>query len=396
MLFLTKGQAAPHAITALVALSILIYFTVVQKRASTGDLAQENDALPARTLAKLSIPFVRSHQIASLGRHGRRGSDKHAGVRDARVNDRDATRTSSSTLPDILRHLVGPPTLADRNDTAGRSFLSKRADLNFDEYVCKGESGLVKMRAARPDPPQFRFRDLQRNGWVIDIGQPPTTIGIDVEQALFELDIPWGTNSYVNFIARLKNRFVNIHGESKEPLGQGGTYNNLYIPAGEKSTIIALDNNSPRSSALEYFNDRDPALLAAIPPMHNWANVVWALWDRGAGDQAGTLRYIFHDHVITDTTQHLMEKVEGMENDERSKELKLPWPGHTYKMDDRRGLALLGSPHGMGTVWMYLNGRAKLGVRNNIQVTIFTGQYDENLPTPYDAYYMLWDLGPRS
>lgn len=215
MLFLTKGQAAPHAITALVALSILIYFTVVQKRASTGDLAQENDALPARTLAKLSIPFVRSHQIASLGRHGRRGSDKHAGVRDARVNDRDATRTSSSTLPDILRHLVGPPTLADRNDTAGRSFLSKRADLNFDEYVCKGESGLVKMRAARPDPPQFRFRDLQRNGWVIDIGQPPTTIGIDVEQALFELDIPWGTNSYVNFIARLKNRFVNIHGESK-------------------------------------------------------------------------------------------------------------------------------------------------------------------------------------
>lgn len=130
--------------------------------------------------------------------------------------------------------------------------------------------------------------------------------------------------------------------------------------------------------------------------MHNWANVVWALWDRGAGDQAGTLRYIFHDHVITDTTQHLMEKVEGMENDERSKELKLPWPGHTYKMDDRRGLALLGSPHGMGTVWMYLNGRAKLGVRNNIQVTIFTGQYDENLPTPYDAYYMLWDLGPRS
>lgn len=127
--------------------------------------------------------------------------------------------------------------------------------------------------------------------------------------------------------------------------------------------------------------------------MNSWADIVWATWAEAAGDQAGDLRYIFRDNVSNGATQYVIELIEGsLQDGEVSSSLKLPWPGHTYSLTDDRGLALLGSQHGVGISWLYVNGRKALGMRDQIKVTVFTGQPDP--PSQYDDYYLLWDLGP--
>lgn len=132
--------------------------------------------------------------------------------------------------------------------------------------------------------------------------------------------------------------------------------------------------------------------------MNSWADVVWAIWAHTAGSKAGDLRYIFHDNITTDITKKIIEMIEGVkEEDERS--LELPWPGRTYAVDSPQGLTLLGSPHGVGISWLYYNGRAVLGARNQIEVTIFSSPQPvepPRSPTGFYNYYMVWDLGPRS
>lgn len=76
--------------------------------------------------------------------------------------------------------------------------------------------------------------------------------------------------------------------------------------------------------------------------------------------------------------------------------MDLPWPGRKFGVKETNGLALLGSPHGVGVSWLYVNGRADLGRRDQISVTMFSGPDVEGQDTGYFRYYMLWDLGPRS
>lgn len=189
----------------------------------------------------------------------------------------------------------------------------------------------------------------------------------------------------------------------QHPLGNGGQYEQIYNTNG--STIIGVSNYSPTYFARSDHNPLDdPAisplegddLKALIPNLHSWADVTWAVWAHIAGNRAHNLRWIFHHDISTEVTQSLMETVSDVAHgDEYERPLKLPWPGHRFDMKDRRGLALLGSPHGTGLGWLYVIGRKRLGVRDTekITVTIFTGWREED---DDDKYFMLWDLGqPR-
>lgn len=162
--------------------------------------------------------------------------------------------------------------------------------------------------------------------------------------------------------------------------------------------IIGLQNYSPRHYAGQDGTIHDEsAMLAAIAPMRNWANIVWAVWQDAIKAQAADLRYIFHENLITPSTLRIMEIIEGSQSNEVRKTLKLRFPGHKYRVDSPGGLALLGSSHGVGRAWMYINGRNELGLRKveDMTVTVFTGQVLEGKDEGRDNYHLLWDLGPR-
>ncbi|KAI4169198.1 MAG: hypothetical protein LQ343_005860 [Gyalolechia ehrenbergii] len=169
--------------------------------------------------------------------------------------------------------------------------------------------------------------------------------------------------------ADLEEKFTNEDGVQKEPLG--GEYGNRNIPAGK--AFVSYSNHGPTYFTTKKLNTNDAtAIQAAIPRMHDWADIVWAIWQEKAGTQAGDLQYTLHNTIAKLSTRQLMELIEGIEADEVIRELKLPWPGHSYNIGTPQGLTLLGSRHGVRIAWLYINGRKALGLRNSIQVTIFT------------------------
>ena len=130
--------------------------------------------------------------------------------------------------------------------------------------------------------------------------------------------------------------------------------------------------------------------------MNSWADVTWSIWKQVAGDAAGDLQYIFDDHITTATTKQLIESVEGLGADMADR-LDLPWPGHKYGVETPNGLALLGSPHGVGVSWLYVNGKGDLGKREGITVTVFSGPEGGGIvPSGRFDYFLLWDLGTKS
>ncbi|KAL8925059.1 MAG: hypothetical protein Q9208_003743 [Pyrenodesmia sp. 3 TL-2023] len=393
----------------IVALPVLVLVGSTRQQASTqAKIGSVHEQLP--------LSPVTNHYDQGSGRNKYHRARRAAVIQGSRPTNTD-TAVFGSTTSDFARRSPQDNSQQNRNQTAEYHVLTRRAnpdpraDLNY--YTCKGRRYLAEnIQGARPNPPKWGFDDLERNGWVVSPGEI-TTFGIELQQAIFELDIPIEKEKNLQIHANLVNRFRNKNGVETEPQGPGGEFENRYIlpekisptdPTVKPGTIIGTYNFSPKYYADVYLGggEENPlegdALEAAVPPMNSWADVVWAIWAHTAGSQAGDLRYIFQDNITTDITKKIIEMIEGVK-EEDARSLNLPWPGHTFMMDSTEGLTLLGSPHGVGLSWLYYNGRAALGARNQIKVTIFSSPQPvdpPNSPTGFFNYYMLWDLGPRS
>ncbi|KAL8830746.1 MAG: hypothetical protein Q9170_005595 [Blastenia crenularia] len=110
--------------------------------------------------------------------------------------------------------------------------------------------------------------------------------------------------------------FLNVecyqHKEFMGPDGQmhpptGANYQNYFIVAGSKSTIVARNNASPRHTAA-------PGQL--IPALNRWSDVVWQNWTGLASTQANQPRYVIHDSIYTLATRQLIEYIEVAEPDD--------------------------------------------------------------------------------
>ncbi|KAL8830066.1 MAG: hypothetical protein Q9170_005909 [Blastenia crenularia] len=262
------------------------------------------------------------------------------------------------------------------------------------------------MRAAKSDPPQWVYDNLPHNGWNIQEGDAGA-LGEQAKKAMESLNIPLDPSENLVLTAGLTNRFINYQQNLKIKAASivhlcfpsdslGGTYSNMYNVNGH--AIVALSNYSPSYRAKQALDTDEQslegdALRAVVPNFNRWSDVVWAIWNEVAGEYTGDLRYILRNSINTLSTQYLIELIEGsLKNDQVSMSLELRWPGHTYNMMDERGLALLGSSHGVGISWLYVTGRKYLGLRDQLTVTVFTGR--PNIPSRTDEYYLLWDLGP--
>ncbi|KAL8933309.1 MAG: hypothetical protein Q9216_006424 [Gyalolechia sp. 2 TL-2023] len=263
------------------------------------------------------------------------------------------------------------------------------------------------MRAARPDPPRWTYDNLVHNGWKIEDGDP-YDLGPEALKAMNALKIPTEKEKNLEITAVLENKFPNFQQniqvgsnlidspfENATSDMNRGDYSELYNVDGH--AIIGLYNYSPSYYAKQALGTAEhplegDALRAVIPNLHTWADIVWSIWAKAAGDKAGDLRYVLQYDIVTLSTQYVIESIEGhLKEGEVSRSLDLPWPGHTYNLMDDRGLALLGCSHGVGIAWLYRNGRKALGVRDHITVTIFTGPSRQR--SQYNQYYLLWDLG---
>ncbi|KAL8938356.1 MAG: hypothetical protein Q9216_003936, partial [Gyalolechia sp. 2 TL-2023] len=371
------------------------------KHISIGNVAEQNQPLPARDFAYQlgrRFPFPlgrgpahREHVIHQY--HGRHARNEH-GERNVVFSPR-----SGASSPDRWHSFPGSKQISRPNATAAHLLLTKRAPLaNFQNYVCKGRRYLDNMKSAVAKTPKFSYDSLKSNGWVVEDYDPWEPLAPTIGRLMEQLGIPLAEKENRILSCELMNAFVNYRGESKKPLG--GDYIQTYNPAG--GAIIAMSNFSPtyRAQVASAF-DEDMAplsgdnLRAAIPDMHTWADVTWSIWAHEAGGRAQDLRYIIQYDIVTLVTQSLMETIAKIEHgDKPTKSLKLPWPGRTFDMKEENGLALLGSPHGVGISWLYGNGRAVLNARDveGVKVTIFTGQLYEDDRTKEDMYFMLWDL----
>lgn len=135
------------------------------------------------------------------------------------------------------------------------------------------------------------------------------------------------------------------HTERSIQPATNGFYNSKYIVGTKnKGAIVAEANFSPT------FQRQRAGSKAEIPALNRWSDVVWFLWSKEAGDQAGNLRYIFRDNARNEVTRAIIEKIHGLEDHPDT--LDLPWPGRTYDMRTEDGKALLATPQGIGVAYL--------------------------------------------
>lgn len=117
--------------------------------------------------------------------------------------------------------------------------------------------------------------------------------------------------------------------------------------------IVATDNAAPTYCVALGVNPplKRAALIAAVPPLNQWSNVIWTLWSDLAGAQASSLRYVFRNNVVNEDSKHVMDVAMGLPIDSpETGTLDAPWSGKTFSIvdGDLEAFALLGTPHGNG------------------------------------------------
>ncbi|KAJ5474130.1 hypothetical protein N7475_003696 [Penicillium sp. IBT 31633x] len=104
------------------------------------------------------------------------------------------------------------------------------------------------------------------------------------------------------------------------------------------------------------------------PPLKNLSDVLFIEWQSLGGD-IQNLKYFFRLHIKNLITQARIKDAVGP--------VVPRWPGRTFKMEDKKdkdkkGLALLGTPNGIGVAYFLIQHKKQLGVRAPFQVTVWS------------------------
>ncbi|KAL8721270.1 MAG: hypothetical protein Q9225_002012 [Loekoesia sp. 1 TL-2023] len=256
---------------------------------------------------------------------------------------------TARTVPDTTRQDAGRIIVRNGSDNLNQSSSliegpdgeahshGKRAPetLSYDQAVCKGVRNLKAIQQGNPNPPRFTQHDFDDGGWSL-VSDFPRVIPDELKTPVEKLGIPSNPAGLHRIAAQQYSDFTTMNGERSD-------------------------------------------LRDHVPKLNRWSDVVWFIWAKQAGNQAGNLRYIFRDNITNDDTRGVIDQIFGIP----SKSLDLPWPGKTFDVEKtKEGKGLLGTPHGAGIAWMLADHKAELGNRA-LKITVFTS--DKN-------YYMLFEL----
>ena len=130
-----------------------------------------------------------------------------------------------------------------------------------------------------------------------------------------------------------------------------GAFEGTYNVAGK--TIIGSYNFSPNHKLRKSLDVVRPNILTAeeaqgLPRVRQWSEVIWIVWQSLAQDagQARSLKYIFKHHVITYSTQFIIEQILGLGHLQMPEDGDLVWPGRKFLAWEDNFFALLGTAHG--------------------------------------------------
>ena len=182
------------------------------------------------------------------------------------------------------------------------------------------------------------------------------------------LKIPkWGAN--IDRSADQNVPFHNCKHSHNDPTD--GEYYALLNPKGK--TITSVSNFSPMYRLKQKLGSHLPAdWTERLPDVYRWSDVIWILWKDVAKEKAGDLKYIFKHNVITEQTRFIMEQTVGAPRDG----LVAPWPGHEFRLGSNYFVALLGTLHGRGIVYLLIQHATGLAGKDLESITIFTDSYE--------------------
>ncbi|KAI4168104.1 MAG: hypothetical protein LQ343_006637 [Gyalolechia ehrenbergii] len=261
--------------------------------------------------------------------------------------------------------------------------LVNKRSLDYETAKCKGAKLYDMIKAAYQDQTTSSI-DVSSidNGWDRD----DDTGGIDVRwddffKETFQGKVPTKSESlWINL--RQNKPYKNAKGEQINLNERaGGYYDVAYVPS--FSTIVALNMQSPKSHLIEVSHGQisEQEILRRLPPLNRFSDVIWAVWNT-VSKTPHDLRYLAHDTVTNEDTKDIMRFIF---NKGPAKGL-INWPGLTFGADQDEGLALLGTPNGLGTAWLLIDRAKELGPRLP-RVTIFSP-----FPETGGSFRMVWDM----
>ncbi|KAL8669694.1 MAG: hypothetical protein Q9168_005723 [Polycauliona sp. 1 TL-2023] len=321
---------------------------------------------------------------------------------DGSLNGIDGRRVNAvqDTIPNIVKRVAIPFGQRSVSKPIDPSYLSdnvnasifERADPNpviLQPAVTNGKKFLGIIQNAQPRPAIWTQHDFDIGGWKDNPNNLPQTVDDTLAKVLKDLGLSTTEADVDKTAAQQFVGFENMDCEQIDDDQSGGQYIMTYIPGG--GTMITNEVISPIQNAKNYFSQMGmppptvPQLRKMIPRLNRWSDVVWFLWAKKAGGKAGDLRYILKDNVVNKGTRDIIDAIFGIP----ANTLDLPWPGKTFdvlKGDD--GLALLGSPLGVGIAWIIADNKEVLGERS-LKITVFT---NDAHPDKKIAVFMLFEL----
>ena len=111
--------------------------------------------------------------------------------------------------------------------------------------------------------------------------------------------------------------------------------------------------------------------------------VEWQSQAESWGLDVRQLNYVFRFEIANADTKEVIRRILGGEES--------PWPGVEVSMRDPAGLAMLGTPNGLGIAWLLATHKDQLGTRTIESVRVWTGAVgtDGRL---YHAYFKIVPL----
>ncbi|KAL8662684.1 MAG: hypothetical protein Q9202_004468 [Teloschistes flavicans] len=289
--------------------------------------------------------------------------------------------------PNVSHPKISPPSHKTKRDDDAAAY----------EYcLCKGrrlytEIGLISFGLQQSQGTSFTFDQLE-NAWetVPQLARfEPTfdewaqdTIGRSI------------SDDRVNRTKMAQNKaYTSVGGD--QMLATGGSYEILYIRSA--AAIIAHSIISPRN----ILSRRTPPvpLPAALPPLNRFSDIAWYLWtdilrrdEDGPADSLfvnahkdprdpSRLQYVGHNLITNSLTAAVIAHVIEERNEGEG---YMPWPGVTLDVaEEEEGKALLGTPNGVGTAWLYMDHYRQMGKR---RLTVDIWSCSEEYPC------MMWNL----